>query len=666
MSVNRERYFEPDGTAKPEALSTDPWLRILYGAEDYYWNPERIGKMAETEENKALEYVLRTLDILDEHTELPDEQYRLLRTVLCWSECAKGGTKKERDAWRKRGYPLEIHNEASAMIYADHCFVRDPVTDPACILIRTHGLAGQFVRGECRMASSRDLSRIAETMTEAEFCTLITVLNECIIRAVDETIWTDVQGKIRQFAGYIHAGIFREYFAPERLRRLLPKAKEPSAEDLQIFAQRIFPEYDLWYCEAALSPFDIHGAAKICALAADCAGDDIRHLNFKPLADALVYDYEGRRHINTYKQRILERWLEDPDTYSQHVSLEFVKQAPFVLIGVRFTPVCEKLISFCVEAERSGLLSYEKSITMLYDMFGFRRDAFDRLNNEEKYLERMNAAQGSTKITIPDLVTGRILLDVGSGGGILLDELEKRHPECRVIGTDISRNVIETLAEKKKKEHHTWDVCVHNFADGPFAQTVDTVIFSSILHEIYSYTETPQGRFNIASVETALTNAAESLNPGGRIVIRDGVKTPGTGKLRIRFRTPEGMEYFLRFKEDFHGMDAIPEEERILNISRETDTVITEINYGREFLYTYTWGASSFAHECQECFGYYCVDDFVRFFASLGLRMIKAESLLEPGYPEHLSPLVELSDPDTGEPCPFPDSNCIIVAEKPA
>ncbi|MCR5148540.1 MAG: hypothetical protein K6C35_06185 [Eubacterium sp.] len=33
----------------------------------------------------------------------------------------------------------------------------------------------------------------------------------------------------------------------------------------------------------------------------------------------------------------------------------------------------------------SGLLTFEKSITVLYDMFGFRRDEFDRLNNEDIY-----------------------------------------------------------------------------------------------------------------------------------------------------------------------------------------------------------------------------------------------------------------------------------------
>ena len=664
MITNRERYFEPDGTIRPEALENNPWLRILYEGEELYWNAERIGNMAEKAQNHALAYTLRTLDILDSKHILTQENYDLIRTVLCWSETAKGGTKQERLRWQKRGYPLAIHNEASARIYADHVFVKDQDTDPVCILIRTHGLAGQFIRGECRMASSRPLALLRKGRNEQEFLELITVLNECIIRAVSEDIWTSVQKHVRAFAGMVWTDVYREYFPQERLRRLLPHSAYPTEDTRLFFAEEIFPKYDLWYFESALGSFGCEGAAKFCRMALSAVNEQTRHLVFKPLADELYYDLEGRKHINTYKQRIIERWLEDPSTYSQHVRAVIECHGSLVTIGVRFTPVCEKLIDFCVEAERSGLLTYEKSITMLYDMFGFRRDAFDRLNNEEQYLKTMNAADTSTKKDLPEYVTGDRILDVGSGGGVLLDKLEARWPEKTIIGTDISQNVIEVLEKKKQSEKHSWSVCVHNFSDSVFTPSVDTVIFSSILHEIYSYTETPQGRFNIASVEKALHNAAASLNNGGRIVIRDGIKTPGNARLGIRFKTAEGMEFFKRFMQDFHGMDAMDETQRIVSTDDETNTVVTDINYGREFLYTYTWGAASFAHECQECFGYYTLPEYREALKAAGLHVIRAESFLEPGYEEHLSPLVELFDPDTGDAVRFPDSNCILIAEK--
>lgn len=52
------------------------------------------------------------------------------------------------------------------------------------------------------------------------------------------------------------------------------------------------------------------------------------------------------------------------------------------------------------------------------------------------------------------------------------------------------------------------------------------------------------------------------------------------------------------------------------------------------------------------------VDEYRAFLSGLGAKVIRAVAFLEPGYPDHLRPLVSLS-PDV-----FPDSNCIVVAEK--
>ncbi|MBQ6386322.1 MAG: methyltransferase [Lachnospiraceae bacterium] len=663
-----EQFFERDGNTKPEALAGHPWLRYLLSADRPYWNAERIGRMSDRKENAPLKYTLRTLDLLMEYPDLDDDLYETVRTALCWSEAAKGGSAEDRARWRLRGYPLEIHNEASALIYADHCHVRDRKRDPVFLLIKTHGLAGQYLRGECAMADSAELHALAEHFSKERFCRMIYVLNACIIRAVGEEIWNRTESGIRAFAENVYEGIFAELDAELRIRRLLPESAaaaslEERDEAETFFGKQIFPRYDLWYFESALAPFRLRDAVCLTALAkAEAERHSVRHLNFKPLADVMYYDFEGRKHVNTYRQRIIEHWLREPSEYEAHVTADYEVRGETLQVGVRFTPACEKLIAFCVEAERSGILSYEKSITMLFDAFGFRRDAFDRLNNEEKYLSTMNDADESTKLSILDYVTGKRVLDVGSGGGVLLDALEERFPSMEIIGTDISQNVIEVLNAKRAASGRHWTPVVHNFVEDSFPGGADSVIFSSILHEIYSYTDRGRGLFDIESVETALKNAAASLNPGGRIIIRDGVKTPGGGKLRIRFKAPEGMEFFRQFVRDFRGMDDLPEDRRVYAVRPEKNEVLTDINFGREFLYTYTWGRDSFAHECRECFGYYTVEEYRRALEAAGLRVIAARSVLEPGYPEHLSPLVELSD-ESGAEVPFPDSKVSIVAE---
>ena len=678
MSINTDRYFDSSNIVKPEALLENAWLRYLVSVDQPYWNVERIGEMADKEKNSTLAYVLRTLDILDETADangLCDEDYHLLRTVLCWSEVAKAGSGEDRKRWLERGYPLDIHNEASAMIYADHMLVRSRQSDPIYLLIKLHGLPGQYIRGECGMESSMELHAAAAVLGQERFLKLFSILNECIIRAVDDEIWKRVKDKTAQFGECICENRPAVMAPAQRLEALLPHCGHPDTETVSCFAEQIFPRYELWYFQSALEPFGMRGAARICKKAVQFLERDkenksnreeIRHLNFKPLADAMYYDYAGRKHVNVYKQRILEKWLSDEEEYGQHVSLRFERNRISLLIGVQFAPACEKLIAFCVEAERSGLLSYEKSITMLYDTFGFRRDSFDRMNNEDHYLQTMNDAEESTKLSILDYVTGNRVVDVGSGGGVLLDELEKRYPDRQIIGTDISQNVIEALEKKKQEQGRGWTAVRHNFVDGPMPEKADSIIFSSIIHEIYSYTDLGNGKFDRRAIEQALSNAAASLNPGGRIIIRDGVKTPGTGRMKIRFKTAEGLEFFRQFLRDFQGMDDLSPGQKCTRQDADTLSVVTDINFGREFLYTYTWGVQSFPHEVQECFGYFCLNEFRQFFERQGMKIVIARSLLEEGYRQHLDPLVEIfsADSETDEPMEYPDANCIVVAQK--
>ena len=108
----------------------------------------------------------------------------------------------------------------------------------------------------------------------------------------------------------------------------------------------------------------------------------------------------------------------------------------------------------------------------------------------------------------------------------------------------------------------------------------------------------------------------------------------------------------------------IPEEAKLTAIDAENLTVTGDINFIREFMYTYTWGSESYAHEVQEQFGYWTLAEYKAFLTSLGAKLIVSEELLEPGYPEHLKEKLTLTDA-TGREVDYPPSNCILVAEKP-
>ena len=127
--------------------------------------------------------------------------------------------------------------------------------------------------------------------------------------------------------------------------------------------------------------------------------------------------------------------------------------------------------------------------------------------------------------------------------------------------------------------------------------------------------------------------------------------------IEVRFKDPEGMEFFRNFVRDFEGLKDI--EDKKIKVFEQEEKVSADANFIREFLYTYTWGKQSYAHEVQEQFGYFTIEEFREFFEGLGARILRCDAFLEPGYVTHLSPKVELSVPE------YPNSNCIVVVEKP-
>ena len=673
-------------TFDAERLEKEKWLSYLYYTEHHGVNLERVESVEQVSGRETLSYVLRTLKLLDEDEQagrLTAKEHEIVKTVLEWSEVSKGGTVKEREQWRSKGYALDIHNIASAEVYHEYVLEckefscknageipqesveelswgngwDDDDVETVELLIRTHGLVGQAIRGEVLIEKNKPILKLLPSFGEESLARVLSVLNHCIIGGVEPGLWESVEQEAKELIRWILKGDFTELTTRERMIRLDQRMADADEELASLFEEQIFPKYELWYFQSAFADFSIEQVKWILKTMLEKVEDGVSYLSFKPLADGLYYDYQGKKQVNVYKERIIEKYMRDNSIENVELVVKRISHA--MLVDFRFSAVCEKLIDFCVEAERCGLLTFEKSITVLYDMFGFRRDEFDRLNNEVKYLSIMNASEESTKNSIIEYVTGQTVVDVGSGGGVLLDLLEERYPDKRIIGTDIADNVLQVLEKKRKEEGHGWRVLRHNFVDGPFPEKVDAILFSSILHEVFSYTETEHGRFEIWSVKAALQNAYASLNPGGRIIIRDGVKSKADGSvIGIRFKDPEGMEFFKNFVRDFQGLKDV--EDKKIEICESEGRVSADANFAREFLYTYTWGKQSYPHEVREQFGFFTIDEFREFFEGLGAKILRCDAFLEPGYVTHLSPKVELSVPV------YPDSNCIVVIQKPS
>ncbi|ULO06774.1 class I SAM-dependent methyltransferase [Paenibacillus sp. 19GGS1-52] len=680
---------------KQEHLEDNVWLKYIVQAEEQIVNMERVESLQELDyKNPVLDYVERSLRLLES---LPLSFWikELVEETLIWSETAKGGTSRQRLSWQAEGINCFVHNIGSAQLYLRHRGNSTTAMSPECErvtivhqLIETHGLIGQQIRGEVPPTANDPLSTMVKegVLASEELERLLTALNHCIIGAVSLELWQEVQSDVTTLIAVIASG---DAFAPlpmmERLQRMrtgpISKGEDFRAEWSKLAGDGFHAELlgslqhiTFWYVESALQTFSLEQFLKMMTLAAGSIEvASLKHVSFEHVMKGIYYDYKGSKKINVYKKRIIEKYLSELEwadieqgntsSGSPHLSHRLHRRTNLpdtVFFDFQFSPAAEKLIEFCIEAEKSAL--YERAVLLLFDLFELRRDAFDRFHNEDSYLSQMNDT-ADYKAVILEYVTGHKVLDIGPGGGILLDLIEERMPGVTPVGIDISSNVVEALKKRKQLEGRQWEVLqgdALNLKDFVEAGSVNTVIFSSILHELYSYVPLNGVKFNHDTVSAALRSAFDVLSEGGVIIIRDGIMSePETQIRRVRFLEKDGLMWLERYAKDFAG--------RQIQFQRlDGQEVLMPVNDAMEFLYTYTWGEEAYIHEVQEQFGYFSPTQYAAFIEQTLGDQAKIEVFrhyLQEGYTEALQGRVIVLD-ESGQEVALPDSTCFIVIRK--
>ncbi|HET9625416.1 MAG TPA: methyltransferase, partial [Kofleriaceae bacterium] len=325
------------------------------------------------------------------------------------------------------------------------------------------------------------------------------------------------------------------------------------------------------------------------------------------------------------------------------------------------------LLTLLALYETRSHAGFHTMLKALCDLYGLRKDQFDRVANEANYLATMNAARGD-KQRMLDLVRPGRIVEIGPGGGVVLDLLAERFAGSDIIGLDASREVVDALGQRASAGGNRWRI-VHGTADDLarlVGEPIDSVVLCSILHEVYSYA-TP--RFSLAAVERVVRAAFAALAPGGRLVIRDGVRPP-PGTRRITLLAADAGETFDLYVAQFEGRpiafrELAPGERGARRVELSTADAM-------EFLYTYVWGAASFPYEVRELYGVLTYDDYVAHLvawcggadAAHVVELAPAlRSYLQPGYRDHLHGKIALHD-ECDRPVELPDSNCLIAIEK--
>lgn len=670
-------------------LKSEKWLMYLALTSERNINLERIYSLEETKNNYVLNYVEKTLRLLSS-VKLKEHHKYILEETLKWSEVAKAGLKHQREQWIKKGYNLFAHNVGSAQIYYENSKETDiGVKKIVHDLIMTHGLIGQYIRGEIPLSDNKPLYELVvdNKLSAIDLKEILKALNFSIIAAVDESIWQDINKQVEGIIDIVVAGCFdKQYEFKDRIRRLRQVSSkygenfeaefERILSDSRLILRmaRLLDKADLWYVEAAMHDFSFEEFVKVFLIMEyEVDYENIKHISFERFMKGLYYQHEGKKRVNIYKKRIIEKYLSD-------ITMEEILEGRFkenlhvtheisyhedvddtVFFDFKFSEAGAKLIDFCVEAEKSDIL-YESAIILLFDLFGLRKDKYDRFYEEESYLQTMNQTIDYKKIIL-DYITGNSIIDIGPGGGALMDLIAEKYPHKKVLGVDISQNVLDSLRKKKQLEQRRWDVLYGDALNlGQYIEkgAVDTIIFCSILHELFSYIEYNGRKFNRDILAVAFKSAFEVLPYGGRIIIRDGIMTEPTEQKRIiRFLSEEGMEFLARYASDFKGRQI---EYTVVG----QNEVLMPVNDAMEFLYTYTWGEKSYVHEVNEQFGYFTPSAFREFIMTvLGTRakIVEFKHYLQEGYTIALSQKIEFFD-EKRNPIRLPDSTCIVVIEK--
>ncbi|NVB81441.1 MAG: methyltransferase [Kofleriaceae bacterium] len=654
-----------------------------------------------------------------------------LRAAIIHLDIAKTADGALRTAWAAQGISLEVHNEAAAQILRvterSRTWGLPPTLQKLAIAwIEAHGLAGQHVRGEGPIlmfaplvSALRELAPALGRIVRIEPHDAIKlaldglhVLNACDTAAVREGLLDDVLlGKLARVrdqltivaaqARWTDPYATLAALAPpldrarlaERLRSLRAgrqHAGEPAGAvdaavaalgENELAALGALQTCQLWYCEAATSGLSPSAQLAVLAAAIGAARrigvDTTRpwHAQLRPLVARLAGDGAGVRYrLRLVEAALAQRPLRQLLTGDANLGplgtlsarLASATDPDAIVIDYVDTEESAALVTLLGLYETRSQVAFHQVLKSLCDLYGLRKDEFDRVANEASYLASMNAARSDKERMLDFVRPGRIV-EIGPGGGIVLDLLEARFPESEIIGVDLSKEVVAALEARARAGNHRWRVALGAAEALPelvSPSSVDTVVFCSILHEVFSYTERGGTRFHLESVRDVVRAAWATLVPGGRIVIRDGVMPP-PGTRRIRMLAEDARPVFDLYVSQFEGR-------KIAYKELAPDWIELSTADAMEFLYTYTWGPASFPYEVRELYGILPYEQYVRtlvdwFGGETVARVVEIapamRSYLQPGYHDNLKGKIELTD-EQDRPVELPDSNCLIVIER--
>lgn len=288
--------------------------------------------------------------------------------------------------------------------------------------------------------------------------------------------------------------------------------------------------------------------------------------------------------------------------------------------------------------------------------------------NYSTYAQGMDNVVGIKYADIRPFVQEGKIVDMGCGTGALIQKLAQEFQESDIIGIEGTRKLYEYC---RLQEYSNPFVFFYrrNITDQHFKpNSINTYIYSSVLHEIYSYIGKRQ-------LDQTIKDAYQQLKLGGRLIIRDvvGPEHP-TKRVWIKLNHADGRQTgsvaalstearFYRFVEDFRPY-SIQYKKRRLN-----GQTYIELSYrdAYEFIAKMTY-TDNWKSELHETFGFYSFSQWKALLAKYGFRIIEGSRTWQSPYiiKNMYQPRAELFTHSNGtlQPLDYPPTNMILVGEK--
>ncbi len=278
-----------------------------------------------------------------------------------------------------------------------------------------------------------------------------------------------------------------------------------------------------------------------------------------------------------------------------------------------------------------------------------------------RYCEALDGGLAAKIQTVSPWVraeAGRPIVDVGSGTGAIAAQLAQLCSDCPVVGIDCSRTMVGIAAGRhadgRPNLRFQWGTAGCLPVTG-----AASVVFSSVLHEVYSYLG-----HDLRTVLKALKAAWNSLAPGGRLVIRDFVRPPDASRqVLLRHRRDDivpGHDFVSFCRGANRSGGEIP---RVIN--ERWIEYRTDLGAAFEFIYRKDYH-EMWRAELRETYGFWSMSQARYLLGEAGFSLIRSQPLASEWLHENsFEGRIEILDGASREPLAIPNGHALLVGERP-